>query len=25
MRRGDMLDAHREALRKMQASANKHA
>jgi hypothetical protein len=24
MRRGDMLDAHREALRKMQASANKH-
>ncbi len=25
MRRGDMLDAHREALRKMQASANKSA
>ncbi|KUJ12741.1 uncharacterized protein LY89DRAFT_737659 [Mollisia scopiformis] len=25
MRRGDMLDAHREALRKMQASANRHA
>jgi hypothetical protein len=25
MRRGDMLDAHREALRKMQAAANKHA
>lgn len=25
MRRGDMLDAHREALRKMQANANKHA
>lgn len=25
MRRGDMLDAHREALRKMQASANKNA
>ncbi|KAK0124570.1 hypothetical protein ONS95_009519 [Cadophora gregata] len=25
MRRGDMLDAHREALRRMQASANKHA
>ncbi|KAH7360819.1 hypothetical protein BKA65DRAFT_449528 [Rhexocercosporidium sp. MPI-PUGE-AT-0058] len=25
MRRGDMLDAHREALRKMQASANKRA
>jgi hypothetical protein len=24
MRRGDMLDAHREAMRKMQASANKH-
>jgi hypothetical protein len=24
MRRGDMLDAHREALRKMQATANKH-
>ena len=24
MRRGDMLDAHREALRKMQAAANKH-
>ncbi|KAF4624566.1 hypothetical protein G7Y89_g13606 [Cudoniella acicularis] len=24
MRRGDMLDAHREALRKMQASANKN-
>jgi hypothetical protein len=25
MRRGDMLDAHREALRRMQASANKNA
>ncbi|KAH8658632.1 hypothetical protein BGZ60DRAFT_531319 [Tricladium varicosporioides] len=25
MRRGDMLDAHREALRKMQAGANKNA
>jgi len=25
MRRGDMLDAHREALRRMQASANRHA
>lgn len=25
MRRGDMLDAHREALRKMQATANKYA
>lgn len=25
MRRGDMLDAHREALRKMQASANRRA
>ncbi len=25
MRRGDFQDAHREALRKMQASANKHA
>ena len=25
MRRGDMLDAHREALRKMQATANKRA
>lgn len=25
MRRGDMLDAHRDALRRMQASANKHA
>ncbi|KAL2074668.1 hypothetical protein VTL71DRAFT_8447 [Oculimacula yallundae] len=25
MRRGDMLDAHREALRKMQAAANKRA
>jgi len=25
MRRGDMLDAHREALRKMQAKANKQA
>ena len=25
MRRGDMLDAHKEAMRKMQASANKHA
>ncbi len=24
MRRGDMLDLHKEALRKMQASANKH-
>lgn len=24
MRRGDMLDAHRDALRRMQASANKH-
>ncbi|PVH74539.1 hypothetical protein DL98DRAFT_467729 [Cadophora sp. DSE1049] len=24
MRRGDMLDAHREALRRMQASANRH-
>ncbi len=24
MRRGDMLDLHKEAIRKMQASANKH-
>lgn len=25
MRRGDMLDAHKEAMRRMQAAANKHA